>query len=106
MTMIDVVRDAFVRVWTKWWPALKPALYTSLFTFLAVLAAVVTGWLDAVIGWLEAPEEAAFPDPGILWKGVIAGLTAGLTGLLNFVVRAIQLARGSLVVDYGAQVSD
>ncbi|MCP4965722.1 MAG: hypothetical protein GY926_10845 [bacterium] len=89
------------RVWVKWWPALKPALYTAGFTFVTVFAGVLTGWLNDVAGWLEAPDGAAFPDPSVLWKGVIAAVTATATGLVNFVVRAVQLARGTVVVEYG-----
>lgn len=79
------------------WKAVRPALMTALFTFLGVFATGALGWLSEVSGWLSAwgsPEAGEFPDPSVLGTAVISGIVAAAGGLVNFIVRWLQIVQG------------
>ena len=76
----------------RFWPALKPALFTALWTFLGVFGSTLVGWLEAVSGWLEAfgaPEAGEFPDPSVVGRAFLAGVTAAFSGLVSFGARML-----------------
>lgn len=85
---LEIVETAKAR----FWPSVKPALYTALWTFLGVFGSTLVGFLEAVAGWLSAfgtPEAGEFPDPSVVGKAFVAGVTAAFSGLVSFAARML-----------------
>ena len=103
MTSLLRKARAFIAAqWRKWWPALRPALVTAGMTFVGIFGASFLGWVDQVVDWMQAPDAVTFPDTSILARAAISAASASAAGLLNFVVRAFQLATGRTVVGYSS----
>ena len=93
---LAVVEKAVEKAKARFWPSLKPALFAALWTFLGVFGSTLVGWLEAVAGWLEmfgTPEAGEFPDPSVVGKAFVAGVTAAFAGLTSFVARMIGAAK-------------
>lgn len=77
--------------------ALKAALWTALFTFVAVFGISLLGWVSDVAAWASSNTTTSTDFPSItpLAKAAVAAVAAGVTGLVNWVVRFAQ-SKGAL----------
>lgn len=75
--------------------AWRAALWTALFAFIALFGLSLLGWLGNVVEWAQDKEGVVlFPDPSVLFKGLVSAAVAAIIGLVNFVIRFAQAKTG------------
>jgi len=73
--------------------AVKAALWTALWSFLGLFALLtLTPWIADVAQWADSRGAEPFPDLSVLGYGLISALAATASGLIGFLVRALQAA--------------
>lgn len=66
---------------------LKAALWTALFTFLSLAIVALTGFLDAVVEFINGNDDTLSDDLSNLGKLLTSAVVAAVTGFVNWLVR-------------------
>lgn len=75
--------------------SLKAALWTALFTFIGTVLAALLPLLAAVENVVNGSDPTLIDDLSIFAKVVVSAAVAGVSGLVNWGVRAAQV-RGAI----------
>lgn len=68
----------------------KAALWTALFTFVGTAGTALIGLLDAVGRFVQGDDYTLVDDWSVFSKIIVSAAIAGVSGLVNWVVRAAQ----------------
>lgn len=74
----------------KYLDPFKGALFTALWAFLAQIGVLSIGWAQSVASWASASGHAPLPGLSTVGFAVVAAFTSAMSGLVSFVVRAVQ----------------
>ncbi len=74
----------------KYIDPLKGALFTALWAFLAQVAILSVGWLQSVASWASASGHTPLPGLSTVGYAIVAAFTSAMSGVVSFVVRAVQ----------------
>lgn len=70
--------------------AIKAGAWTALFTFIGLFFLSAIGWVQDVAEWASSNGAVEFPDLSVLGYAAVSAMCAGVIGLFNVIVRAVQ----------------